>query len=41
VTLMAHAKEGLYHDHYPMDAFLPIVIEVFECLHQQVDDFFH
>jgi hypothetical protein len=38
---VAHAKEGLYHDQYPMDAFFPLAMEVFECLHQQVDDVFH
>ncbi len=35
VTIMvAHVKEGFYHDCYLTDVFLPLVIEVFGCLHQ-------
>ncbi len=41
VTLVAQVKEGLYHDYYLTDVFLPIAIEVFGCLHQHVDNFFH
>ncbi len=34
-------KEGLYQDQYLVDLFFPLVIEIFECLHQQADTFFH
>jgi len=33
------AKEGLYHDWHLTCAFLPFAIQVFGCLHHQVDDF--
>jgi hypothetical protein len=35
------AKIGLYHDQHLINAFLPIDIRVFGCLHQQMDNFFH
>jgi hypothetical protein len=40
VTMIAQTKEGLYQDQYLVDLFFPLIIEI-ECLHQQVDDFFH
>jgi hypothetical protein len=40
-TLPTQVKEGLYHDHYPMDVFLPLAIKVFGCLHQHVNKFLH
>jgi len=33
-TMVAQVKKGLYRDHYPIDMFFPLVIEVFEYLHQ-------
>jgi len=35
------ANEGLYHNQHPMYVFLPFAREVFDCLHQQVNIFFH
>jgi hypothetical protein len=32
VIVVAHAKDGLYRDEFPTNMFLPLVIEVFECL---------
>jgi hypothetical protein len=34
-------KEGLYWDQYLVDLFLPLAVEIFGCLHQQLDNFFH
>jgi hypothetical protein len=34
-------KDGFYHDQYLRDMFFFLIIEVFGCLHQQVEDFFH
>jgi hypothetical protein len=39
--MVVQAKEGLYDDWHSINAFLPLAIEVFSCLHQQVNDFFH
>jgi hypothetical protein len=41
VTMVAHAKEKIYHNQHLPNAFLPLAIKVFVCLHQQVDNFFH
>jgi hypothetical protein len=32
-TLTAQLKEGLYYDHYTMDMFFFLAIEVFGCSH--------
>jgi len=34
-------KGRTYQDKYPTNLFFPLAIEVFECLHQQVDNFLH
>ncbi len=34
-------KDGFYHDQYLNDMFLSLIIEIFGCLDQQVNDFFH
>jgi hypothetical protein len=39
-TMVAQAKEGLYHDWHSINAFFPFAIEVFSYLHQQADFFF-
>jgi hypothetical protein len=33
VIVMTQVKEGLHCDHYPIDMFSSLVIEVFGCLH--------
>jgi hypothetical protein len=34
-TIIAtQAKNGLYHNQFPMDMFIFLVVEVFRCLHQ-------
>jgi hypothetical protein len=35
------AKERNYCNQHPTDQFLPLAIEVFDCLHKHVDVFFH
>jgi hypothetical protein len=40
-TMIAYTKEGLYHNRHPINKFLPLVIKVFGCLHQQANDFLH
>jgi hypothetical protein len=40
-TLTTLMKERFYHNHYPMDVFLPLAIKDFGCLHQHVNSFFH
>jgi hypothetical protein len=35
------AKKRSYHNRHPIDQFLPLVIEVFRCLHKHVDVFLH
>jgi hypothetical protein len=37
----AQAKKKSYHYQHPIDQFLPLSIEVFECLHKQVNVFLH
>jgi len=32
--VMVEAKNNLYHDQFPMDMFIPLVVNVFKCLHQ-------
>jgi hypothetical protein len=34
VTIATQMKNGLYHDWFPTNMFLPFVVEVFEWLHQ-------
>ncbi len=41
VTIEAQTKQGFYCDWFPIDMFLSLAIEVFECLHQQANMFFH
>jgi len=41
MIVTVQAKEGLYHDWHLTCAFLPFAIELFGCLHHQVDDFLH
>jgi hypothetical protein len=41
VTIETQMNEGIYHDWFPIDMFLPLVIKVFGCLHQQVNEFLH
>jgi hypothetical protein len=37
VTVVAQAKDGFYRDRFPTNMFLLLAIEVFECLHQQMN----
>jgi hypothetical protein len=41
VTVATEVKEGLYHDYYLANVFLPFTIKVFGCFHLQFDTFFH
>jgi hypothetical protein len=34
-------KDNFYDNQFSTDMFLHLVVEVFRCLHQQMDDFFH
>jgi hypothetical protein len=34
------AKKWNYHDRHPVDQFLPLAIQVFGCLHKQVNVFY-
>jgi len=38
---ITHAKERNYYDQHPNDRFLSLTIEVFGCLHKQVDVFLY
>jgi len=38
---VAQAKKRSYHDQHPTNQFLPLVVEVFRCLHKQTDVFLH
>jgi hypothetical protein len=38
---VVQAKEKNYYDRHPTDQFLLLAIEVFGCLHKQVDVFLH
>lgn len=40
VAMAAQVKEGLYRNHYPVNMFLPLTIEVFGCFHQQSNNLF-
>jgi hypothetical protein len=40
-TVVIRAKEGFYQDRYPTNLFLLLAIEIFERLHQQIDNFLH
>jgi hypothetical protein len=37
----AQTKEKSYRDWHPINQFFPSAIEIFECLHKQVDVFLH
>ncbi len=39
--VVAQVKNGLYCDQFLLNMFFPLVIEVFGCLYQQQDEFFH
>ncbi len=39
--VVVQANEKLYHDWHLTNAFLLLAIKIFDCLHQQVKDFFH
>ncbi len=41
IMVAIQAKERFYHNWHLTNAFLPLAIEVFDCLHQQVYNFFH
>jgi hypothetical protein len=41
MTIVAHAKVVSYYDQRPEDDFVLLAIEIFRCLHQQVDNFLH
>jgi hypothetical protein len=34
-------KDNFYDNQFSTDIFIHLIIEVFGCLHQQVDEFFH
>ncbi len=34
-------KERSYHNRHPINQFLPLIIEIFGCLHKHVDVFLH
>ncbi len=38
---VAQAKERSYHNRHPIDQFLPLEIEVFDCLHKHADVVLH
>jgi hypothetical protein len=38
---VTQAKERSYHNWHPNDQFLPLAVEVFDCLHKHVDVFLH
>jgi hypothetical protein len=39
--MVAKANERLYQDQQPTNTFFPLAIEVFGCLHQHANYFFH
>ncbi len=41
ITIVIQAEFVSYCDRHPEDDFIPIAIEIFICLYQQVDDFLH
>jgi len=41
MMMITQAKEGLYHDWHSTNTFLPLAIEIFECIHQQANKFLH
>jgi hypothetical protein len=41
MTIATQAKEKIYHNQFLMDMFILLIIEVFKCLHQQANEFFH
>jgi hypothetical protein len=40
-TVMVYAKDGLYHDQFPIDMFFPLVVKVFGCVHQHAKGFLY
>jgi hypothetical protein len=40
-TMAIQAKERLYHNWHITNAFFPLTMEVFDCLHRQMYNFFH
>jgi len=41
MTITTQVKDGFYCNRFLTYMFIPLVIKVFKCLHQQVDEFFH
>jgi hypothetical protein len=41
MMVVVHAKDNFYNNRFPMNLFLLVVVEVFKCLHQWIDMFFH
>jgi hypothetical protein len=41
VSNLTQAKERNYRNQHPTDQFLPLTIEIFGCLHKQIDVFLH
>ncbi len=41
MTITTQVKNGLYYNQFSMDIFFLLTVEVFECLHQKTDKFFH
>jgi hypothetical protein len=39
--ILTHAKVVSCCNRHPKNDFIPLVIEIFGCLHQHVNDFFH
>jgi hypothetical protein len=41
MTITIQVKDGFYCNRFLTYMFSPLVIKVFRCLHQQMDEFFH
>jgi hypothetical protein len=41
MKIIAQVKDGLYCNRFLTYMFFPLVIKVFRCLHQQLDEFLH
>lgn len=41
MTIVAEAKAVPCHDQHLEDDFIPLVVDIFGYLHQQVDNFLH
>jgi hypothetical protein len=37
----AQVKDGIYRNQFPTDMSLSLAVQVFKCLHQQANEFFH